>query len=182
MLGYYSGIAVTTGSNNTIIGGNFSISAATSDNVSIGSWGAERLRILASGAWTIGAGGTNYGTNGQVLTSSGSGAAPTWTTVSGTGTVTSVSGSGGTTGLTLTGGAITTSGTLTLGGTLIVANGGTGVATITAKGVVIGNGTSAVTNVVSTNGTNAPTTSYGILTTDVSNNPVWTDIIDGGTY
>jgi len=120
------------------------------------------------------------GTAGQVLTVVAG--VPAWTTLGGSGTVTSVSGSGGTTGLTLTGGPITTTGTLTLGGTLIVANGGTGVATIAAKGVVIGAGTSAVTNVVSTNGTNAPTTSYGILTTDVSNNPVWTDVIDGGTY
>ena len=41
----------------------------------------ERLRIGSSGE--IGIGGQNYGTSGQVLTSGGSGAAPTWTTVSG---------------------------------------------------------------------------------------------------
>ena len=39
----------------------------------------ERLRIGSTGAW--GLSGTNYGTSGQVLTSSGSGSAPTWTTV-----------------------------------------------------------------------------------------------------
>ena len=41
----------------------------------------ERLRITSAGAW--GLSGANYGTSGQVLTSGGSGAAPTWTTVGG---------------------------------------------------------------------------------------------------
>ena len=36
----------------------------------------ERLRIASSGA--IGIGGTNYGTSGQVFTSNGTGAAPSW--------------------------------------------------------------------------------------------------------
>jgi len=42
--------------------------------------GGERLRIGPAGQ--IGLGGANYGTSGQLLTSSGSGSAPTWTTVS----------------------------------------------------------------------------------------------------
>ena len=50
---------------------------------------SERLRINASGAF--GLSGANYGTSGQVLTSNGSGSAPTWTTVSGGG---GISGSG----------------------------------------------------------------------------------------
>lgn len=85
--------------------------------------GTERMRFSSTGA--LGIAGTNYGTSGQVLTSAGSNAAPTWTTPN-PGTVTSISGSGGTTGLTLSGGPITSSGTLTLGGTLAIANGGTG--------------------------------------------------------
>jgi hypothetical protein len=40
----------------------------------------ERLRIASTGAF--GLSGANYGTSGQVLTSGGSAAAPTWTTVS----------------------------------------------------------------------------------------------------
>ena len=40
----------------------------------------ERVRIGAAGQ--IGLSGANYGTNGQVLTSAGSAAAPTWTTIS----------------------------------------------------------------------------------------------------
>jgi hypothetical protein len=42
---------------------------------------SERLRIASTGAF--GLSGANYGTSGQVLTSGGSGAAPTWTTVGG---------------------------------------------------------------------------------------------------
>lgn len=41
---------------------------------------AERLRIGTAGQFGIG--GANYGTSGQVLTSAGTGAAPTWTTPS----------------------------------------------------------------------------------------------------
>jgi hypothetical protein len=41
----------------------------------------ERLRIASAGQ--IGIGGANYGSSGQVLTSAGSGAAPSWQTVSG---------------------------------------------------------------------------------------------------
>ena len=65
------------------------------------------------------------GTNGQFLTTDGSGNT-SWATVSGgSGTVTSVDVSGGTTGLTTSGGPVTGSGTITLAGTLAVANGGT---------------------------------------------------------
>jgi len=38
----------------------------------------ERFRILANGAWSVGSAGTNTGTAGQVLTSNGSAAVPTW--------------------------------------------------------------------------------------------------------
>jgi hypothetical protein len=38
----------------------------------------ERLRILNNGAWSVGSTGTATGTAGQVLTSAGSGSAPTW--------------------------------------------------------------------------------------------------------
>lgn len=41
--------------------------------------GTERLRIASAGQ--IGIGGANYGTSGQVLTSGGSGAAPSWESV-----------------------------------------------------------------------------------------------------
>jgi hypothetical protein len=59
----------------------------------------------------------SQGTAGQVLTSAGTGATPTWSTPT-TGTVTSVDTAGSINGITLTGGPITGSGTVTLGGTL----------------------------------------------------------------
>lgn len=59
----------------------------------------------------------NDGTNGQVLTTDGSGVT-TWTT-NGAGTVTSVGGSGSVNGLTLTG-TVTSSGSLTLGGAFVL--------------------------------------------------------------
>ena len=49
----------------------------TGGTVSLYTAAAERLRIAADGQ--IGIGGANYGTSGQVLTSGGSGAAPSWT-------------------------------------------------------------------------------------------------------
>ena len=41
--------------------------------------GSERIRIGSSGQ--IGLGGANYGTSGQVITSAGSGSAPTWSSI-----------------------------------------------------------------------------------------------------
>jgi len=49
-------------------------------NLLIGYSNTERVRVNSTGA--VGFGGANYGTAGQVLTSGGSSAVPTWTTVS----------------------------------------------------------------------------------------------------
>ena len=49
---------------------------------------AERIRIGSSGQ--LGIGGANYGSSGQVLTSNGSGSAPSWQSASATGTLKSV--------------------------------------------------------------------------------------------
>ena len=72
---------------------------------------------------------------------------------------------------------------LTLVSALAVPQGGTGTTSFTTKGIVYGNGSSGlqVTAASDMDGANA-TTSYGILTTDSSNTPVWTDVIDCGTY
>lgn len=64
----------------------------------------------------------------------------------GSGTVTSVDVSGGTTGLTTSGGPVTTSGTITIGGTLATTNGGTGLTSFTANGVIFASSTSALTS------------------------------------
>jgi hypothetical protein len=87
------------------------------------------------------------GTNGQVLTTDGSGNL-TFGAAGGSGTVTSVAVSGGTTGLTVSGSPITTSGTITLAGTLAVANGGTGITSF-GSGVATWLGTPSSANLAS---------------------------------
>lgn len=97
-------------SNNSVLGNNAGGTAVPStlsaSNVldMLGSTQGQVLYRNAS-AWVP----LNPGTNGQVLTSAGAAANPTWTTVAGTGTVTSVA-----SGTGLTGGPITVSGTLSL--------------------------------------------------------------------
>jgi hypothetical protein len=58
---------------------NTGIYSPGADQVAISTSGSERIRIGANGE--IGIGGANYGTSGQILTSGGSGAAPSWTTL-----------------------------------------------------------------------------------------------------
>jgi hypothetical protein len=124
------------------------INGGTIDATSIGA------ATAAAGSFTnLSVSGTtsfdgSEGTNGQVLTSAGTGNTPTWTTPT-VGTVTSVGGTGTVNGLSLSG-TVTTSGNLTLGGalsgvslttqvsgTLPVANGGTGVTSSTGSGSTV---------------------------------------------
>ena len=73
-------------------------------------------------------------------------------------------------------------GDLELDNQLVAAYGGTGLTSITENGIMFGNGTDPVgVTAASDPGFNA-TTSYGVLTTDVNNVPVWTDVIDEGTF
>ena len=70
---------------------------AQAGNIRIATNSVERLRFDTTGAW--GLAGANYGTSGQVLTSNGSGTAPTWTSLSSVPTsTTAVNLAGGTTG------------------------------------------------------------------------------------
>jgi len=78
------------------------------------------------------------GTNGQILTSTGS--APQWTTLTGV-AVTTIS--FGTTGLTP---STATSGAVTVAGTLVVGSGGTGLTSLTTGRIPYGAGTSALGN------------------------------------
>ena len=64
------GVGGSTGS-----GGAVAIQTTTSTSV------VDRLRILANGAWSVGSTGANTGTAGQVITSNGSSAPPTWQAV-----------------------------------------------------------------------------------------------------
>jgi len=112
------GTGASTSAANTVFGNNTSSTAAPAfntvssflDNAFSNTQGA----VLYRGASTWA--GLAVGTSGQVLTSGGAAANPSWTTPT-TGTVTSVAGTGTVNGITLTG-TVTTSGSLTLGGTL----------------------------------------------------------------
>ena len=77
LLGYQAGLVLTTGSNNTLVGGYQG--AATITNQTILSDGAGNIRLWINNNGAIGVGtGASYGTSGQILTSGGAAAAPTW--------------------------------------------------------------------------------------------------------
>jgi hypothetical protein len=65
---------------------------------------------------------------------------------------------------------------------LAVQYGGTGRSTFTQNGVIYGNTADGLLVTAASNPGSNATTSYGILTTDINNVPVWTDVIDGGSY
>ena len=99
----------------------------------------------------------SVGSSGNVLTSNGAGALPTWQAAGGSITITGDSGggltgssftfTGGTTGITFAGAGTTE----TLGGTLAIANGGTNATSMaTTDGVVYYDGTRLVTTAVGT--------------------------------
>jgi hypothetical protein len=110
----------------------------------------SRLYYAHGGTWIMLANAAT-GTNAQLLANDGSSGFSNVTVgnglsfsagqLSATG-VTSVDFSGGTTGLTVSGSPITTTGTITLAGTLAVANGGTGLSTTTAYGLITAGTTS----------------------------------------
>ena len=77
-LGYTSGRLVTTGGQNTIVGAYGGTTTLANNVVLADGAGTIRFQSNASGAISLGAGGS-YGTAGQILVSGGSGAAPTWT-------------------------------------------------------------------------------------------------------
>lgn len=62
-------------------GNQMSVASAGALPLLFGTNSSERFRIASNGAW--GLSGANYGTSGQVLTSNGSGSAPTWQSSSG---------------------------------------------------------------------------------------------------
>ncbi len=55
---------------------NTAIRFPAADTIAFETSGSERFRVASSGL--LGVGGANYGTAGQLLTSGGNGAAPTW--------------------------------------------------------------------------------------------------------
>jgi hypothetical protein len=123
---------------------------------------------------------TAAGTTGQVLTAT-TGGAPTWAAPATSGTVTSVAVSGGTTGLTTSGGPITSSGTITLAGTVATTNGGTGLTSFTANGVVYASSSSALAtgSALTFDGTNFATTGTATATKLI---PTGTSVTGNGMY
>jgi hypothetical protein len=78
LIGYTAGQAITTGGSNTLVGRYVGTSTLANNVVLSDGAGTIRFQSNASGAISLGAGGT-YGTAGQILVSGGSGAAPVWT-------------------------------------------------------------------------------------------------------
>jgi hypothetical protein len=76
-IGYQAGCAITSGCNNTLVGGYVG-TASMCDTVAL-STGGGSVRFMANccGAWSYD--GTNFGTSGQFLISRGTGQTPTWT-------------------------------------------------------------------------------------------------------
>ena len=154
-----------------------------------GTTGQSAHVINASGAIGLNTsitGSTNFGTSGQVLTSAGSGATPTWTTLAGSGTVTSVAAlTLGTTGTDLS--SSVANGTTTPVITLNVPT-----ASATNRGVLSsadwttfnGKGSGTVTSVAATvpaflSITGSPITSSGTLAITLSGTAL--PVANGGT-
>jgi hypothetical protein len=83
-VGPTAGYSITTGSKNTLLGAytgdqnGVDIRTSSNNIVLSDGDGQQRLVINSSGAWSPAAFGTSYGTSGQVLTTAGSAAVPTW--------------------------------------------------------------------------------------------------------
>ena len=63
----------------TTLIGNVTGNINATSNLLLQIGGSEKVRVASSGQ--LGIGGANYGSAGQVLTSGGSGSAPTWSTI-----------------------------------------------------------------------------------------------------
>lgn len=133
---------------------------------------SERFRIDTSGA--LGVGGTNYGTSGQVLTSNGSGAAPSWQT--------STAG-----GATLLGTISTTSGTnptlsgLTLTNYKQVLLVWQGVSHNSGTNIAVLVGTSTADDLEVTNNVSAATTLRGVTFIDLAEGTFYSILVNAGT-
>jgi hypothetical protein len=113
--------------------------AITTGTLTVSSGGTGASTLTANGVLygngTSAIGATAAGTTGQVLTAN-TGAAPTWSSVSGVTTI-----SFGTTGLTP---STATSGAVSVAGTLVAANGGTGFASYTVGDILYASTTTAL--------------------------------------
>jgi len=130
--GIWSTSITPSATNYTLLADGANTTINSTSVTAIATSGTTRFQVGASGQFGIG--GATYGTSGQVLTSGGASAAPTWTNAA-TGTVTSITVAAGT-GMS-GGGTVTTSGTVTLtnaGVTSVTA--GTGISVSASTGSV----------------------------------------------
>lgn len=127
----------------------------TAGGTGLTSWTAGDLPYYATGTTLSKLG---IGSSGQILTSTGT--APQWSTLSGVAVTTF---SAGTTGLTP---SSATSGAITLAGTLATTNGGTGLTSFTANGILYASSTSALAtgSSLTFDGTNFATTGSATAT------------------
>lgn len=127
----------------------------TAGGTGLTSWTAGDLPYYATGTTLSKLG---IGSSGQILTSTGT--APQWSTLSGVAVTTF---SAGTTGLTP---SSATSGAITLAGTLATTNGGTGLTSFTANGILYASSTSALAtgSALTFDGTNFATTGSATAT------------------
>jgi len=139
----YNSSGVFAGSANlTFNGTTLTANTLNLTNALTTAYGGTGLTTFTAGDVPYYASGTalsklGIGTAGQILTSTGS--APQWSTLSGVAVTTF---SAGTTGFTP---SSATSGAVTLAGTLATTNGGTGLTSFTANGVVYASSSSALT-------------------------------------
>jgi hypothetical protein len=76
-VGNNAGGSITTGTNNTLVGQYAGTTTLT--GACVLSDGAGNIRLFTNSSGAVSVDGTNFGTAGQVLTSNGSAAVPTWT-------------------------------------------------------------------------------------------------------
>jgi hypothetical protein len=76
-VGNNAGGSITTGTNNTLVGQYAGTTTLT--GACVLSDGAGNIRLYTNSSGAVSVDGTNFGTTGQVLTSNGSAAVPTWT-------------------------------------------------------------------------------------------------------
>jgi len=182
-------LAVANGGTGLTAGTSGGIPAYTASGTLTSSGVLNQYGVVIGGGAGAVPTSTAVGTATHVLTSNGSGVAPTFQALPVSGVTTFNAGTTGFTPSTATSGAVTLAGTLAIAnggtgttsttfanlttnvtGTLPVANGGTGAATLTANNVLLGNGTSALQVI-------APSTSGNVLT---SNGTTWASTAPAG--
>ena len=147
--------------------------AAGGAYVSVSTNSTERLRILADGSWSVGSTGAAVGSAGQVLTSNGTGAAPTWQSAPGAAASTLT---GTTLASNVVNSSLTSVGTVTTGTwnatTISPTKGGTGITSYAPGDIIYASATNTLSIL--------PKGQDGQVLTLSSGAPVWAASQGGG--